>query len=270
MTTACRARSDGVDCARPGNGQRGPCGYGASMKDPVDTNAAIWKSDAVVSEWTSTAADRERARGSHWRQLARLLPFDEADEFTFLDLGAGTGSASGVILDCYPGSTAILTDYSSQMIDQGERDLARFAGRFRYLEFDMVSGEWPVAIPSAVDAVVTSLCVHHLPDDRKRGLFAEIYDRLAPGGWYFNYDPVTSADPVVETTWQRVTDRGNPGAAAGRAHRSPAERARHENHVRYMIPLDPQLEFLRNAGFEGIDVYWKYLENVIYGGRRPR
>ena len=25
----------------------------------------------------------------------------------------------------------------------------------------------------------------------------------------------------------------------------------------------------RSAGFEGVDVYWKQLENVIYGGRRP-
>jgi len=36
-----------------------------------------------------------------------------------------------------------------------------------------------------------------------------------------------------------------------------------------MIPLGPQLGFLRSAGFEGVDVYWKQLENVIYGGRRP-
>jgi len=39
--------------------------------------------------------------------------------------------------------------------------------------------------------------------------------------------------------------------------------------VRYMIPLGRQLGYLRSAGFEGIDVYWKQLGNVIYGGRRP-
>jgi hypothetical protein len=40
--------------------------------------------------------------------------------------------------------------------------------------------------------------------------------------------------------------------------------------VRYIIPLGQQLEYLRSAGFEGIDVYWKHLDTVIYGGRRPR
>jgi hypothetical protein len=36
-----------------------------------------------------------------------------------------------------------------------------------------------------------------------------------------------------------------------------------------MIPLTRQLGYLQAAGFEGIDVYWKRLEWVIYGGRRP-
>jgi hypothetical protein len=36
-----------------------------------------------------------------------------------------------------------------------------------------------------------------------------------------------------------------------------------------MIPLEPQISFLRDAGFEGVDVFWKELDYVIYGGRRP-
>ncbi len=37
-----------------------------------------------------------------------------------------------------------------------------------------------------------------------------------------------------------------------------------------MIPLDQQLGYLAGAGFTGIDVYWKRLDYVIYGGCRPR
>ena len=61
----------------------------------------------------------------------------------------------------------------------------------------------------------------------------------------------------------------DPETAARRRNWTPLDHARWDNHVRYIIPLGPQLEFLRSAGFEGIDVYWKQLENVIYGGRRP-
>ena len=74
---------------------------------------------------------------------------------------------------------------------------------------------------------------------------------------------------MVEEAWLRAGDRQDPAAAAKREHRSPEEQFRYENHVRYMIPLDPQLGFLRAAGFEGVDVFWKNLSYVIYGGRRP-
>jgi hypothetical protein len=36
-----------------------------------------------------------------------------------------------------------------------------------------------------------------------------------------------------------------------------------------MIPLEPQVGFLRAAGFEGGEVFRKELDFVSYGGRRP-
>jgi tRNA (cmo5U34)-methyltransferase len=241
------------------------------MEQPSpDTNAAIWQSPQMIKNWTAEAERHEPKRAAQRRLMALLLPFGEQQEFTFLDLGAGTGAASRAILAYYPRSTAILADFSAEMMRAGERDMQPYAGRYRYVEFDMLAGAWPEAIPAALDAVVTSMCVHHLPDERKQGLFAEIFGRLVPGGWYLNYDPVLADDPVVEAAWQRANDLEDPEAAATRQHRTPQEQARWENHVRYIIPLPRQLGYLRSAGFAGIDVYWKQLDNVIYGGCRPR
>lgn len=238
------------------------------MDQPTDTNADIWKSEEGVQFWTAKSEEREQKRAAQWLLMGELLPFDAQDAFTFLDLGAGTGAAARGILELYPRSTAILTDFSSQMMAEGEREMRPFAGRFQYVEFDMSTSSWPATIPATVDAVVTSMCLHHLPDRRKQGLFTEILERLTPGGWYVNYDPVSSADPVVESTWERVNDHDDPEAAGRRLHRTPQEQARYENHVRYVIPLDQQLSYLRSAGFQGVDIYWKHLENVIYAGRR--
>ncbi len=238
------------------------------MSEASDTNEAIWKSDGIVADWAAKASERDRERSPHWRVMSELLPFDADDDFLFLDLGAGTGAAARTVLTMYPSCSAVLADFSPQMMEEGERALEGFAGRFRYVEFDMHSGTWPEAIPTALDAVVTSLCIHHMPDERKQGLFREIYEHLIPGGWYLNYDAVTSGNEIVAAAWQHTADRRDPDAATKREHRTAAEQARWENHVRYMIPLEPQLEYLRAASFEGIDVYWKNLENVIYGGRR--
>src|SRR6478736_2530101 len=106
------------------------------MGETADTNAAIWKSAEAVEAWTAEAERQEISRQAHRRFLALLLPFADRDEFTFLDL-------------C-PRSTAILADYSAEMMRVGEREMQRFAGRYRYVEFDMSAvGEWPAAIPAA-------------------------------------------------------------------------------------------------------------------------
>ena len=240
------------------------------MENSADTNAEIWHSEEMVQHWVKEATAQERGRVAERRLMAYLLPFGESAEFTFLDLGAGTGAATRAILEVYPHATAIMADYSAQMMAAGEREMQPYAGRYRTVEFDMTTGQWPADIPAPVDAIVTSMCAHHLTDERKRGLFAEIFEHLVPGGWYFNFDPVSPPDEAVEQVWQRVNDRENPEAAHRRHHRTPEEQARWENHVRYIIPLEQQLAYLRSAGFASVDVFWKKLQNVIYGGYRPK
>jgi ubiquinone/menaquinone biosynthesis C-methylase UbiE len=236
----------------------------------ADTNEAIWKSDIGVTFWKSTAQDRERRRSGHRVLMAEMLPFGAQESFAFIDLGAGTGAAARTVMDHFPRARAILADYSGPMMAQGKVELEPYAGRYEYVEFNLAhGGEWPAGIPARVEAVISSMAIHHLNDARKLELFGEIRDRLVPGGWFLNYDPVTTSDPVVQDAWHRVADRRDPSAAGQRQHRSPEEQLRWENHTRYMIALDPQVAYLREAGFEGVDVYWKELDYAIYGGRRP-
>jgi tRNA (cmo5U34)-methyltransferase len=236
--------------------------------EPVDTNAAVWKSDAAVQQWLVGMDERERKRADQFALMAHLLPFTAADAFVVLDLGAGTGAAARAILAMYPRAEAILADFSPQMMGEGERVMRPFAGRYRYVAMDLLSPTWPGEIPERVDAVVTSQCVHHLPDARKRALFAEIHGRLAPGGWYVNFDPIKALDPAVEETWQRVNDALEPGAKYAREHRTPEQELRWQNHVRYITDVERQLGWLREAGFEAVDVYWKQLDYAIFAGRR--
>src|SRR5260221_13862837 len=98
------------------------------MRDPADTNAAIWKSPEVAKSFAAQAEVRERERREQLTLVARLLPFKRSDAFTFLDLGAGTGAASRAVLTEFPNATAILADFSTQMMTEGEHSLAAYAG----------------------------------------------------------------------------------------------------------------------------------------------
>jgi ubiquinone/menaquinone biosynthesis C-methylase UbiE len=235
------------------------------MADPADTNAAIWKSEEVARTFAALSQTRERERREQLTLLARLLPFSVDDPFTFVDLGAGTGAAARAVLAEYPRAKAILAEYSPQMTAEGEKLMAAYAERYRYVEFDMLAPVWPEA---QLDAAISTLSIHHLPDDRKRAMFGDIYAHLRPGGWYVNFDPVRASNPALEAIWERVNDRYDPEAAHARTHRTPQEQMRYENHVRYMIPLEPQLHWLREAGFANVDVFWKRLDWVIFGGSK--
>lgn len=218
--------------------------------------------------WSS---ERVRRNAERRALIAELLPFAADEPFTFVDLGTGKREAAArTILDRYPAARAVVVDAYPRLRPEAESELARHAGRYAYVQLDLtVAGTWPAPIPARVDAALTSLSVHHLPDDRKRSLFGEVLGRLVPGGWYFNYDPVLPPDPVAGEAWLRAGDRRDPSAARLRRHRTEADQLRYDNHARHMAPLDPQLAMLRAAGFEGVDVFWKELDLVIYGGRRP-
>ena len=164
------------------------------MAGQSDTNAAIWKSEEVARSFAAQAGQRERERGEQLTLLARLLPFGPNDAFTFLDLGAGTGAAARAVLAEYPRATAILADFSLQMMAEGENQMAQYSGRYRYVEFDMLSSEWPAGVPTPLDAIVSALSIHHLPDARKQTIFREIRSHLVPSGWYLNYDPIRAPD----------------------------------------------------------------------------
>lgn len=234
-----------------------------------DTNAAVWKDPATAAQWAAETAEREKRRGWPRALVAELLPFNQGDTFTFADLGAGTGVGAAAVLARYPNAHAVLVEFSPQMAAEGRTALSEYEGRYRYLEVDIASGVWPDELSGGLHAVTTSLFVHHLPDLRKRALFAEVRERLVPGGWFYDYDQVTAPDPSVQSAWERTIDARDPEAAARRAQRTPQEQARYENHVRYLGPLAPQISFLHEAGFEAVDVYWKELDQVILGGRNP-
>ncbi|HEY8692342.1 MAG TPA: class I SAM-dependent methyltransferase [Chloroflexota bacterium] len=239
------------------------------MSSP-DTNEAVWKDEANIKRWAAEAAGREAKRAEPMRIMAALLPFEDDEEFTIVDLAAGTGMAARAIMDRYPKAHAVLADYSPAMMDEGSKALAAYEGRYRYVEFDLLQSRWPDGIPLLMDSAVTSQAVHHLPDERKDSLFREVFERLRPGGWYVNYEPVKGPNLPVEYTWQRLNDRFDAGLVYKRTHRGPQEEAQHENHVRYMVDLDRQMSFFRAAGYEAVDVYWKQLDYVVCAGRKPK
>jgi tRNA (cmo5U34)-methyltransferase len=167
-----------------------------------------------------------------------------------LDLGCGDGRLTALVLAAYPESTAICVDMSPAMLDAVTE---RFADddRITIATHDL---EDPLPFDRPFDrpfnAVISSLAIHHVDDARKRTLYAEIASRLSPDGVFANLEIVQSPTPALHVQW-----RDEMGARD-----DPSDR---------LAPMEPQLQWLRDAGLQDVDCIWKWRALALLRGTKP-
>jgi hypothetical protein len=175
------------------------------MTERLGAGGYHWRSEEHVEGWDAIRSRLDPLREAGFRAMLDQLSGDRFAPLRVVDLGAGDGKVASLVLDWYPSAAVVLVDFSEAMMAKGERGLARFGDRFRYLDWDMNVGEWPADLSAPIDAVVSSAAIHHLDNDRKRWLAQAVFDRLALGGVYANSD--LFRDPHAVFTADEVHDR---------------------------------------------------------------
>ena len=141
------------------------------------------------------------------------------------------------------------------------------------LRGDLGDPGWRAALPAGrFDAVLSGLAIHHLPSARKRALLAEVHDLLEPGGIFVNMDYVTQRGPLAG-----LWDEEMLAAAARAEHAHGGTRSEQELDAEIFDDsaedrpdtAEDQVAWLREAGFEPADVYFKWAEAAVFGGLRP-
>jgi trans-aconitate methyltransferase len=167
-----------------------------------------------------------------------LLGVEPEAAFRFVDLGAGAGAVAGSLMNRFPNATGVLADISTPMMEASQTRLADFAGRYRYVEYDMNADAWPEEIGAPYQAVVSARAIHHLTDERKGLLFQRIFAALLPGGVFVNWD----------------------------LHRSPDEPQKLTHPV---ATAQVQLDLLRQAGFTGVSSHHDHGRHMVFYGKKP-
>ena len=184
---------------------------------------------------------RKEGEGVLVRDLAGALPGQ------ILDLGCGDGRLTALLLGAYPQSVATCVDMSPPMVEAAKN---RFRGedRVSIVVHDFAE---PLPFEGPYDAIVTSLAVHHVTDERKRTLYAEIAQLLAPGGVFANLEVVKSPTQALHDQWRdEMGARDDPS-----------------DHLADMVS---QLEWISAAGLENVDCIWKWRSLALLRGERPR
>lgn len=162
-----------------------------------------------------------------------------------LDLGAGTGLLSAMILQRRPHARITCVDGSEGMLDQAR---SRFAGddRISYLRADLRE----VDLGTGWDPVVSALAIHHLEDDAKAALYGRVRSALAPGGLFLNAEMV--AGESAEATERYGAHWLADVRAAGVGEEDIAKAQERMTFDRY-ASVSAQLAWLRDAGFTDVD-----------------
>jgi tRNA (cmo5U34)-methyltransferase len=242
---------------------------GVSVAEGTATPGAHWQREELAASF----ADRRRILipllDTQEDVIRRLLARHERPIERFLDIGCGAGAMSELVLGSLPGSETVLVDFSEPMLERAAAALAGHAGRWQAVRGDLNDPAWRDALPAGrYDAIFSGLAIHHLPSERKRTLFAELLGLLEPGGMFVNMDFVEIDGPLRGLFDEEML------AAAVRD-----DRERGGTHAEHELDLDDdddrpdtvedQLRWLRDAGFEQVEVHFKWAEAAIYGGARP-
>jgi tRNA (cmo5U34)-methyltransferase len=193
--------------------------------------------------------------------LLELIPFESGDRFSFLDLGAGTGLVSRLILEKFPKAEAHVLDISEKMLEKARE---RFSGNdnVSFYVHDYDQGN----LPGRHLLVASAMSIHHLTDEGKRRLMQRIFDVLDPGGCFVHAELALGAtaatEAIYQNRWRRhleETDIENRELSAIYERMSCDRPA----------TLDKQLTWMRESGFEDVDCFFKHYNFCVYSGRKP-
>ena len=113
---------------------------------------------------------------------ARRALVDQADlrpYFRVLDIGCGTGSLAVLVKTLYPAAQVVGVDPDPRALDLARR---KTDGAGLSVKFDRAFGDALGYPDASFDRVLSSMMLHHVPDEEKPRMLREICRVLKPGG----------------------------------------------------------------------------------------
>jgi tRNA (cmo5U34)-methyltransferase len=215
-----------------------------------------------VFDATASSYDAERLRlipggDAFYRWAIDLIP---AQAKEMLDLGAGSGLLTVLIRQRFPQARIHLIDFSAPMLELAKRRLGGDA-LVTYEQADYLKAE----LPQNLDAVVSSLSIHHIEDEGKRELFRKVHAALAVGGRFINADQVAGPTAEIEERYKALwLEQVRRAGATPEQIEASLYRQREDR----CAPVEAQLQWLRQAGFSDADCWYKENRFAVMAGTR--
>jgi tRNA (cmo5U34)-methyltransferase len=246
------------------------------MGDVIDSTHR-WTEDSSA-QFIEQADMFVPARAEQIATLLGLMPARQDEVFQVVELGAGAGVLARAVLERFPACRYLALDGSERMREQMRQSLAAFSDRLEIRPFELADHAWRETLPESLRYVLSSLCIHHLPGEHKRQLFADLAARTEPGGALLIADIVEPATPEIARLYARQYDeivQAQSRSAYGDLRGFVRFQEQKWNYFAYDygVPdsgdypslLSEQLFWLRDAGFGLVDCFWLRAGHAVFG-----
>jgi tRNA (cmo5U34)-methyltransferase len=226
-----------------------------------------WENRGFIESWDERSDQERSVREMQMKTVVFMVPHPKEQPIRILDLGAGYGALAAAILEDRPNASAVCIDGSEEMIKLGHERNGKFKGRMEFVRGTLDAPGWLSLVAGPFDAVISARALHHLTHEQRRRLFRDAHGLLRSGGCFINADNFKATSEELRGHYRRMRQRwidGPTGNAAGDEPQSAKTRLPHGAH--YNGLMEDELSWLRAAGFQDVDVFWKFTNYAVYGG----
>jgi tRNA (cmo5U34)-methyltransferase len=165
-----------------------------------------------------------------------------------------------MVADAFPNVHLTLVDISDEMLGKAR---ARFASRpnvdYRTLNFERepLTGQYDVAI--------SALALHHVTPAKLVDVFRNAYAALVNGGTFINADQTLGTTDANE---QKYDQAWRDAVKALGSTDDDIDAALERMKADQTATLEDQLRWLREAGFNHVDCWFKRYRFAVYSGKK--
>jgi len=252
----------------------------------------VWQGEALTKTFLQGVRGAIPLANEQIDVMLRLIRASQPTVEWVLDLGCGDGILGTAVLDQYPTAHGLFIDFSEPMLaaarqrlaanpnahtlllDYGEKGWEEQLLKIKDLRLNGANLQSPIF--NLFDVIISGYSIHHQPDDRKKEVYTELYHLLKPGGIFINVEHVASADPWLEKRFQELfVDKLYQQQRQNGSTRTWDEvdrefYSRPDKAANILAPVEEQCRWLRDIGYEKVDIYLKIFELAVFGGIKPK
>jgi tRNA (cmo5U34)-methyltransferase len=244
------------------------------MESSLDSGRAQW-SEADSLRFIQQGQIYTPARDEIQATVLDLIPAERDETFLAVELGIGGGWLSEAVLERFSGSQVVGLDGSPTMLETSGQRLEQYRGRLDLRPFALEDRGWRTSFGPQVRCFVSSLVIHHLSAADKQVLYGDLLAQLEDGGAVLIADLIAPASEperrYLAAAWDAEVRRQS--LAFTGALEVYQEFVESEwNWFTYPDPFDmpstipEHLDWLSQAGFVGVNVFWERAGHAVYGG----